>query len=57
MNHYDLVVCEPSLSRKKMQKINGTGLVKLENVNHVLIKKHELGESYVKGATRRGRLI
>ena len=40
-----------------MQKINGTGLVKLENVNHVLIKKHELGESYVKGATRRGRLI
>ena len=37
-----------------MQKINGAGHVKLENVDHVLIKMHELG---VKGATRRGRLI
>ena len=38
MNHYDLVVCEPSPSWNKMQKINGAGHVKLENVDHVLIK-------------------
>ena len=38
--------------KSERQNKNGTGHVKLENVDHVLIQTHELGDSYDKGATQ-----